>query len=383
MRPRIDPLGTLLVAACVAALALLPLISLKPNRILPGEAQALFALLPAWAATGLGALLAAAAAVAVFASRAWLRLACALLAIAAFACALGAAAGALTPAGNRVLRVAPGGAAWVLLLAAALLAADALTALRPRPFARVLWLFAVLALVIAALGSGWFDQLSVMREYAINAARFAREGARHLALATGSLLAALLVALPLGVACHRRPALRAALLPLLNVVQTVPSIALLGILIAPLAALAAAVPALASIGVAGIGPAPAAVALFLYALLPIVANTVTGLARVSPAAVDAARGMGMTEGQLLRGIELPLALPTILAGVRVVLVQNIGLCTLAALIGSGGLGVFVFQGIGQAAVDLVLLGAIPTVALALAASVVLDALVESSTRVPG
>lgn len=156
------------------------------------------------------------------------------------------------------------------------------------------------------------------------------------------------------------------------------SIALLGILIAPLAALAAAVPALAAAGVGGIGPAPAAVALFLYALLPVVANTVAGLARVSPAAVDAARGMGMSEAQMLREVELPLALPTILAGVRIVLVQNIGLCTLAALIGSGGLGVFVFQGIGQAAIDLVLLGAIPTVALAFAASVVLDALVDLS-----
>ncbi len=133
---------------------------------------------------------------------------------------------------------------------------------------------------------------------------------------------------------------------------------------------------------AAIGAAPAAVALFLYSLLPIVANTVLGLQRVSSQAVDAALGMGMTAAQTLGRVELPLALPVILTGIRIVLVQNIGLATIAALIGAGGLGAFVFQGIGQTAIDLVLLGAIPTVVLAFAASVLLDALVESMDRTP-
>jgi osmoprotectant transport system permease protein len=143
-----------------------------------------------------------------------------------------------------------------------------------------------------------------------------------------------------------------------------------------LAALAVAVPTLAQWGIGGIGYAPAVVALFLYALLPVVANTVLGLASVDPAVVDAARGMGLTDGQVLTRIRWPLALPTIVTGVRVVLVQNMGLAAIAALIGGGGLGTFIFQGIGQTAIDLVLLGALPTVALALAAGVVLDALVE-------
>ena len=150
---------------------------------------------------------------------------------------------------------------------------------------------------------------------------------------------------------------------------------------APLGALAAALPALAAIGVRGIGTAPAVIALFLYSLLPIVANTVVGLARVAPATVDAAHGMGLTAWQTLRQVELPLALPTILTGVRIVLVQNIGLVTIAALIGAGGFGAFVFQGIGQTAIDLVLLGAIPTVALAFSASVVLDSLIDLTRRV--
>jgi osmoprotectant transport system permease protein len=203
-----------------------------------------------------------------------------------------------------------------------------------------------------------------------------------LLLALGSLAAAVLVALPLGVFCHRQPRLRAALLGALNMVQTIPSIALFGILMAPLGALAVAFPVLASLGVRGIGTAPAVVALFLYSLLPIVANTVVGLSRVAPAAVDAARGMGFTGWQSLRQVELPLALPAILSGIRIVLVQNIGLATIAALIGAGGFGAFVFQGIGQTAIDLVLLGAIPTVVLAFSAAVVLDCIVDVTRRVP-
>ncbi len=112
----------------------------------------------------------------------------------------------------------------------------------------------------------------------------------------------------------------------------------------------------------------------------MVANTVVGLAGVPRAANDAARGMGMTDRQRLFRVELPLAFPVILTGIRIVLVQNIGLATIAALIGGGGFGVFVFQGIGQTAMDLVLLGAVPTVALAFAAAVVLDAVDRNDRR---
>jgi osmoprotectant transport system permease protein len=237
-----------------------------------------------------------------------------------------------------------------------------------------------LAVTGLVLAHGTFDHLSVMREYAVNAARFAREARQHVLLALGSLLAAVIVALPLGILCHRVPRLRGGILGTLNVVQTIPAIALFGILMAPLGALAAAVPLAAKLGVRGIGAAPAVLALFLYSLLPVAANTVTGLRRVSPTAVEAARGMGMTRWQILTGVELVLALPVIITGIRIVLVQNIGMVTIAALIGGGGLGVFVFQGIGQTAIDLVLLGAIPTVVLAFCAAVVLDALVEVMDR---
>jgi len=179
---------------------------------------------------------------------------------------------------------------------------------------------------------------------------------------------------------HRIPALRGPVLNVLNLFQTIPSIALFGILIAPLGWIAAHVPGAAALGIRGIGAAPAFVALFLYSLLPMVANTLVGLRQVPYEVRDAAAGMGMTNRQRLLSVELPLAFPVILTGIRIVLVQNIGLATIAALIGGGGLGVFVFQGIGQTATDLILLGAVPTVALAFAAAVLLDAAVELTSR---
>jgi osmoprotectant transport system permease protein len=377
---RIDPLGALLVAGGALAFAFLPLVLLKANRILPGEPRALAECLPEWQSLLCQAALVAAALIALTVSDARMRLAAALVGIVAVTLAAAAAADALTPPGNRVIRIAPGGAFWVLLVCLGLLATDAITRMRPGPGMRVLWLALFFAAAGLALTHGTFDRLSIMREYAINAERFAREARQHVWLALGSLLAAVTVALPVGILCHRVPRLRSGILGTLNVIQTIPAIALFGILMAPLGALAAAFPSAARLGIHGIGAAPAVVALFLYSLLPIVANTAAGLKRVSPAAVEAARGMGMTPWQVLSRIELALALPVILTGIRVVLVQNIGMVTVAALIGGGGLGTFVFQGIGQTAIDLVLLGAIPIVALAFSAALLLDALVEVLER---
>jgi osmoprotectant transport system permease protein len=379
---RLDRLGALLTAAGAVALLALPFVVFKANRIVPGDPRSLTQVLPAWASLGCYAVLLAVAAVAVAVGDARVRLIAALAGVVVVALAAAAAGNLLTPPGNNVVRIAPGAAWWVLLVALGLLATDAATRMRPGPALRVLFLLVSLAVAWLALAHGTFDHLSIMREYAVNAARFAHEAARHVWLAAGSLAAALVAGLPLGILCHRVPRLRGAVLGVLNVIQTIPAIALFGILMAPLGLLAAAWPLAAALGIRGIGAAPAVVALFLYSLLPIVANTVAGLRRVSRAAVEAAHGMGMTSAQVLTGIELPLALPVILTGVRVVLVQNIGMVTVAALIGGGGLGTFVFQGIGQTAIDLVLLGAIPIVALAFSAAVVLDALVEAMERAP-
>jgi osmoprotectant transport system permease protein len=379
-RPRIDRLGALLAAAGTAAFLFLPFVVFKANRIVPGDDYGLAQALPGWE-MGLCALaLGVAGAVALGVADARVRLAAALVGVAAVALSAAAAGRALTPPGNMVVRVAPGPAFWVLLVVLGLMATDAITRMRPGPALRVVLLAAFVAVAVLALGSGAFDDLSVMREYAVNAVRFASEARQHVWLALGSLAAAVVVGLPVGILCHRVPRLRGGVLGTLNVIQTIPAIALFGVLMAPLGALAAAFPWVGELGIRGIGAAPAAVALFLYSLLPIVANTVAGLRRVSRSAVDAAHGMGMTSWQVLTRIELILALPVILTGIRVVLVQNIGMVTVAALIGGGGLGTFVFQGIGQTAIDLVLLGAIPIVALAFSAAVLLDALVEVMDR---
>ncbi len=154
---------------------------------------------------------------------------------------------------------------------------------------------AVLAVAAAAMAhGGLFDALSLAREYKTRQDLFAAALLRHIVLVIGAVGPAVLIGIPLGVAAARRPRRQGPLFAVLNLVQTIPSIALFGLLIVPLSALATAVPALAALGVGGIGPAPAVIALILYALLPIVRNTVAGITGVDPAVIDAARGMGMT-----------------------------------------------------------------------------------------
>ena len=377
---RIDRLGALLGILCACALAFLPFVVFKASRIASGQTLSLAAALPGVLAALIVALLALAALLStVGKDRRW-RLAGGLLGVLVVAYAVGHAADVLTPTANRVVRISPGVGYWILQLSFALMATNALTHFRLGPGVRVLCLLVAGAVLYAAFARGVFDHLSVMREYAVNADSFGREARRHVTLALGSLGAAVLVGLPTGILCHRVPRLRGAVLQSLNLIQTVPSIALFGILMVPLGALADAYPWIGDLGIHGIGAAPAVLALFLYSLLPVVANTVVGLGRVSRATVDAARGMGLIDRQVLMQVELPLALPVILTGIRIVLVQNIGLVTIAALIGGGGFGTFVFQGIGQTAIDLVLLGAIPTVGLAFACALVLDALVEALNR---
>jgi len=381
LRIRFDKLG-IVIALLVAYGALgASFAVLKPNRIVQGEAKMILAALPAWAGWGLIVVLFLAAAASLFRTSSWLKLVAAFAALVTLALAIGSAASFLAPAGNTYARVSPASGFWLLLFAFMLLAADAITRLRPPPWMRVLFLVLTAGGVGAILLSGSWNGLSIMKEYAGRADVFWSEAGQHVRLALGSLIVAAAVGLPLGILCHRVAALRAGVLNTLNLIQTIPSIALFGILIGPLAWIAATVPGAAEIGIRGVGTAPAFVALFVYSLLPVVANTVVGLAGVPREANEAARGIGMTDRQRLFQIEFPMALPVILTGIRIVLVQNIGLATIAALIGGGGFGVFVFQGIGQTAMDLVLLGAVPTVALAFAAAVILDALIEMNSRV--
>jgi osmoprotectant transport system permease protein len=268
----------------------------------------------------------------------------------------------------------------VLASCAALAVADALQRLDAGPAMRVLAVTAICAGTVALAAAGTFDGLSIAREYAARRQLFAAAVLRHIALVAGSVGPAIAIGFPLGVAAARNPPLQGPLFAILNLLQTIPSIALFGLLIVPLAALATAVPQLAELGVGGIGVAPAIVALVLYALLPIVRNTSAGLAGVDAAVIEAGRGMGLAARQIFRQVELPLALPVLLAGLRIVTVQATGLAVVAALIGAGGLGAFVFEGLGQYAVDLVLLGALPAIFLALAADFFLQTLSTALRR---
>lgn len=376
---RLDKLGAV-IAVIAACGALAPFATFRANRIVAGEARSVVAALPPWAAALLLGVVAAAAIIALFRSPVLVRLGASVVALAVLALVIGIAGRHLTPADNSYARVSPASGFWLLVFVFALLAADCFTRLRLPPLMRIGALVLAALAVALVLASGTWNSLSIMKEYASRADTFWLLGAQHLTLAFGSLAAAAVVGIPLGIACHRTAALRGPVLNSLNIIQTIPSIALFGILIAPLGWIAANVPGAAAIGVSGIGSPPAFVALFGYSLLPMVANTVLGLEGVPAAANDAARGMGMTDRQRLIGVEFPLAFPVILTGIRIVLVQNIGLATVAALIGGGGFGVFVFQGIGQTAMDLVMLGAIPTVALAFAAAIVLDAIVDISAK---
>ena len=378
--PAFDKLGVL-IALIAAAGVFLPFAVYRANRIVLGEGVLISSALNAPWAILLGLVLLVGVGMMLLRVNPLAKLGVGFVVLATLFVLIGQSATFLTPPDNTFARVSPGAGFWLLTFAFALMVTDALTRLKFGPWQRIGILAAVGVAMAALLWSGAWNDLSILKEFANRAPAFWAEARTHLLLAFGSVAIAIFAGVPLGILLYRVKPLRAAVLNTLNIVQTIPSIALFGLLIAPLAWVAANVPGASAIGISGIGIAPAMVALFAYSLLPIVSNTVVGLVNVPEAANDAARGMGMTNRQRMSSVELPLAFPVILTGIRIVLVQNIGLATIAALIGGGGFGVFVFQGIGQTAMDLVLLGAVPTVALAFAAAVVLDAFVEMvSTR---
>lgn len=189
----------------------------------------------------------------------------------------------------------------------------------------------------------------------------------HLFLVSIAIVIAILIGIPLGILITRITSLRQPILIIANILQTIPSLALFGLLIP--------VPF-----IGGIGATPAIVALTLYSFLPIIRNTYTGITSVDPAIREAGRGMGMTDTQLLLQVEIPLAMQVILAGVRVATVIAIGIATIAAAIGAGGLGELIFRGISVVNNDLILAGAIPAAVIALIADFAIG-LLEAKLKV--
>jgi osmoprotectant transport system permease protein len=189
----------------------------------------------------------------------------------------------------------------------------------------------------------------------------------HVALVLIAMAIAIVIAVPLGMFIVQRPTLRTFALGVASVFQTIPSLALFGFLIP-----------IPFIG--GIGRRTAIVALVLYALLPILRNTYVGLTSIDPAVLEAAEAMGMTNTQILVRVRLPLALGIILAGIRTATVITIGVATIAAAIGAGGLGTFIFRGVAMVSNAVILAGALPAALLAILADILL-ALVERRLRI--
>lgn len=269
-----------------------------------------------------------------------------------------------------LVRTSLGGGFWLMSGMSILIAIDSLSRAVVNPIWRSMANVLLILPVVILLATGQLDQLSLLKEYVNRQDVFNDALWQHLQILFATLVPAVFLGIPLGLICFRSPRFQGVIFSILNIIQTIPSIALFGLLIAPLAGLAAAIPWLAEHGVSGIGLAPAIVALVLYALLPLVRNVVAGLEVVPSSVVESARGMGMTRSQLFFRVQIPIAMPLILSGVRIIAVQTVGLAVVAALIGAGGLGAIVFQGLLSSALDLVLLGVIPVVVMA----VVVDSL---------
>ncbi|TGD97604.1 ABC transporter permease subunit [Methylobacterium nonmethylotrophicum] len=347
----------------VAALMGLPFLTLAPNRLVPGAPVGC-----GLAGAAAGALAAAAAlllAVSARPWRAWAALAAALAAWGVLLAAAGQGAASLVAGQPPAARAALGSGAWLAGLALAGLAAEAARAALPR---RGGLLAAAVLLGVTGLAArdGLLDAVSLAVEYRARAGAVTTALVQHLALSGASLLLALAVAVPLSLLRLRDgPAARLAD-GVLSGIQVVPALALFAALVAGLSGLLALAPALRGLGLSAIGPTPAVIGTAAYLALPLVRGFSAGLAAADPAVLDAARAIGLTPREVLLRVRLPLGAPVLIGALRVAAVQGIGLATLGGLVGAGGLGAVVFEGMAQFAQDLILLGALPVIGLALA-----------------
>ena len=378
----------LLLLANAAVLGALPLLSEAPNRLLSGNGMLLldalvragqgwWAVAGAWCTAGVLLLLArrwpATQRPSSYGLLVWL---------AGWVWGLCALCGTLAAAHQvrteGLGRASVSSGLWLSVLLVWLAANELLRDLHARkPLTLFFWL-GMVAGVLALLASGHLDALSTLKEYANRQEDFWRALWQHLYIIGWTVGLTLTAGLPMGVWLHRQPPWAARVFLVLSLVQTIPSIALFGLLMAALAWLGAVFPLLPAWGIQGIGLAPAVLALSLYSLLPLVRSTFEGLASVPAAAVESAHAMGMSGRQRLWQVELPLAAPVILSGLKVMLIQTIGLTAVAALIGAGGLGALMFEGLFSSALDLVLLAIAPIVVLAWCAEALFTALAAYS-----
>lgn len=337
-RPGQQPVALLLLALLSLALVALPFLTFAPNRLVAG------APLMGWQISQSAVVLPPLAVL-------WLLLWCppsrvslslallsAELMLAAMIWLSGNQATLLSQHGSRLARTSFASGLWCSGALLLLLITDTVRQLTRHRLAQLLLNLQVWLLPLLLLFSGQLNDLSLLKEYANRQAVFDAALVRHLTLLAGTVLPALIIALPLGILLFRQPRWQSGVFGVLNVIQTVPSVALFGLLIAPLAGLAQCFPWLGAWGISGIGMAPALIALVLYALLPLVRSVVVGLQQVPQEVRESARGVGMSGRQQFFAVDVPLALPVWLAGLRVVVVQTLGMAVVAALIGAGGFG---------------------------------------------
>ncbi|MNB92552.1 putative osmoprotectant uptake system permease protein YehY [compost metagenome] len=362
----------LLLLAMIAVVAgALPFVNFAPNRLMSGVGRAawqVWSFSPALLFLPLGLLLGLTLVRGRWALVATLAV-CQLL-FTLLVWSAGLAASHLASSESPLARTGVGSGLWLWLALSLLACSDVIRRLSPQPLWRWLLQAQIWILPLLLLFHGELNALSLLKEYANRQDVFNDALTQHLTLLLGTLFPALLMGVPLGMFCYRQPRYQGPVFAVLNVIQTIPSVALFGLLIAPLAGLTRAWPWLSSLGIAGTGMTPALIALVLYALLPLARGVLAGLSQVPAEVLESADAMGMNSRQRFWQIQLPLALPVLLRGLRVVAVQTVGMAVIAALIGAGGFGALVFQGLLSSALDLVLLGVVPTIALA----VVIDAL---------
>lgn len=366
-----------LTAATLGLLALfaLPFATFRTSRIQTGdELSALASLGPVWLLAIAFVWLALAAASLRDDRRALpatLRGAAATVALVGTVLLCGVAAQRLLAHAGPFARVSIGAGAWANAIAAYMALLAARREVGPSTPLGITLTAAAPVAIVAILASGFLSDLGMAKEYANTKDRFWTEVAAQLTFSAAAMAIAVVVGIALGVLAYARPGFRGPIFTTVSVFQTIPGLAMIGLLFAPLAWLGANVPLMHQLGVGGLGWAPVVTSLTLYALLAVVRNTYTGLAGVPHDAVDAGRGMGMTGGQVMRRVRFPLATPVLFGGVRTSTIQTVGNATLGAFVAAGTLGLFIFGGLSQQATDLIMLGSVALVALALAIDAVL------------
>ena len=235
-------------------------------------------------------------------------------------------------------------------------------------------IFISILLLVIAFTINLFPMLGISKEFINRRDTFNAELIRHLTLALSSLFVAIIPSIYLAYQSTRHVKLREWIMGFINGFQVAPTLSLIALIMIPLSYLGNEFPLLRDLGIKGVGFLPSFIILTLYALLPITSNTYTALKQIDPSIMDSAYALGLSRYQIMSKVQFPLALPLIISGIRTALTQSIGNAILAGLVGGGGLGSIIFLGLSQSAPDLILLGSIPVVFMALFSDIFLESL---------